>query len=456
MSPIPLHETLNFMKLVPLLLPTLNLGLVLLQQSTSGLLLALVSALHIFSNPIDAIWSILFRQEVLYRCLVLSTTHLPDVGREFAAVLFTYDQWLQDARTHVSRVLATWQRFLEQHNIHPAIPITEKEKYLIRHAALRLRSCRPDGVLHARLSIISFLGSLVIVAYKVLSSSDGYIQQEAGHILSLIAIFSHLVFAICINGYVGTFLYQEEATRIIFDLRTSMTALCDSPLNPFPLLPLPLLHICHHQSSVTTRTPAAFFRSFAACGIMSGTLNTLRARKVEKTVDVEGRNWLTLFMISLCAVLISGLGVVAIVFLTSINPRIPVLLPFGGCFLLWITNWMLSAVVPCLGLRKSIENRSHSYLLAGSDAVFAILILCCFGWSLNTWSSTTATVSTVSTLTIVALLVIIFFLPTSMLLLVFYATFDRRNVGLVYLRSQEEALADIDAISMPHTRHVTV
>lgn len=454
MSLISLHETLDFMKFLPLLLPTLNLGLVLLQQSTSGLLLALVSAIHVFSNPIDAIWSILFRQEVLYRCLILSTTHLPDVGREFAAVLFTYDQWLQDARPHVTRALAARRRFLEHRNIHPAITITDEEKYLIRHAALRLRSCRPDGIFHARLSIISFLGTLAIVAYKVLSSRDGYIQRETGHILSLIAIFSHLVFAICINGYVGTFLYQEEATRIIFDLRTSMDALCNSPLNAFPLLPLPLLDIHHRQATVSAGTPAVFFRSFAACGITSGTLNTLRARKLEKTVDKEGRNSLTLFMMSLCVVLISGLGVVAVVLLTSV-PSIPAFLPFGGCFLLWITNWILSAVVPCFGFRKSNENKSHSYLLAGSDAVFTILILCCFGWSFNTWSRTSA-ISTVSTLTIVALLVIIFFLPTSMLLLVFCATFGRRNVGLVYLRSQEEALADIDAISMLHTRRVTM
>ncbi|KIW31346.1 uncharacterized protein PV07_03003 [Cladophialophora immunda] len=453
---MPLREILDFVKFIPFLLPTLNLGLVLLQQSTSGLLLALVSALHVFSNPIDAIWSILFRQEVLYRCLVLSTSHLPDVSREFAAVLFTYDQWLQDARSHVSRVLAARRRFLEHRNIDCAVLITDEEKYLIRHAALRLRSCRPDGVFHTRLSIISFLASLAIVAYRVLSSSDGYIQREAGHILSLIAIFSHLVFAICINGYVGAFLYQEEATRVIFDLCTSLTALHNNPLNAFTLLPLPLLVIPRRQSSVTARTPAEFFRSFAARGSTAGTLNTLRARNTEKIVDGEGRDTSTLFMMSLCAVLISCLGVFAVLLLTSINPSIPVFLAFGICFLLWITNWILSAVVSCFDRRKSVENNAYSYLLTGSDAVFAVLILCSLGWSLTTWPGTTAIDPTVPTLTTVALLVVIFLLPTSMLLLVFCATFGRRNVGLVYLRSQEEALADMDAISMLPTRHLTV
>ncbi|EXJ84911.1 hypothetical protein A1O3_05586 [Capronia epimyces CBS 606.96] len=447
---------LDLTKFIPFVLPLLNLGLAFLQQSTSGLPSALLSIFHIFSNPIDALWSILCRQEVIRRCVLFSTSHVPDVGREFAAVLSTYDQWLQDAQPHVLRALTNRRHFLQRSSLDGTLLITEEEKLLMRRAALRLRGCRPDSFLHTRFSIASYLGSLAIVACKILRSNDGHVQQEAGHILSLVAIFSHLIFAVCINGYVGAFLYQEEAVRIIFDLCEALGALHSSPLHAFQLLPLPLLDPYLGEPVVITTTPGAFFRKYAALGGASGTLNSLRLHEPATPIDNEGRPSSALLLISICAAFLSFQGAIAIPLLTPTRKTVLEFLPFGGCFLVWLINWLLSIGISWLFSRKSLKLATYTYIITGSDVIFTVLILGCFGWSLSNWSGTVVTTPTVSTMTIITWFVVMFTLLGAMLLLVLWVDFGRENARLVYVRSLEEALADSDAISMTVTRRLSV
>ena len=446
-EPPPLSISLpDFIGLVPILLPIFNLALVFSQQSTSGFLPGLASIAHVFSNPVDALWSILCRQEYMRRCQIFATINAPDVARELTAVLSTYDQWLDDARPHLSRSFASRRRFSSADAANHDLLVTGQEKLLIRKAALRLRSCRSDSRWDARLSIMSYAGSLAAVAYRIFYSTDMHVQREAGHLLASIAMFSHLVLAVYLNGCVGAFVHQEEAARIIFELCDSLGALQSGSARSSPLLPLPTPGTSSPESLMVYTNAAAFFRFYQSLGTASGTLNSLRPRK-SNISDDEGRHHFTLLAIAMCAVVISLQGAVAIhLFAAMDNAVVELLLPVGS-FALWILNWQVSFISSCLFTRKRLKVETYSYIVLSSNLIVTALIVACFGWSFFSRTPDTSHVAApVDIATIMAWFALMFLIFLAMLFVGLWANVDGENARLVYVRSREEALADSDAI----------
>lgn len=317
------------------------------------------------------------RQEATHRCYILLTAWLPDVAGEMAVTLSTYDQWLESACLHTNECLNArkYQRLIRNDWDSPLI--SGEEKLLIRDTALRLRCCRKDGYLNARLSIISCIVSLAVVTWRILCWKDRDNQDEASGIFLIVAMFSHLTLAVCINGNVGTFQYQDEAARAVFELYTSLKLLQSCQDDTFPLFPLPFSGTIDSGLDRVCANATAFSRLHAKLGSASGTLNCLRPVKSYPAIGEEDCKDGVLLFISTCAITISFSGAIAITFCVPTSNREAEIFSSIGCFLIWLLNWIVSMGGSRLFSRKVIHVGTYGRILVGSDITSALIILSC-------------------------------------------------------------------------------
>jgi len=443
-------------RFLPHLIPLFNLGLILWQQSSAGVLLGLASLLHVFSNPVDTIDSILRRQGVIQQCNIFAASNLPDVSRELATILYTYDHWLEDVRPYLVQSLKARHRALRS-GLSPLNQIiTEQEKYLIRDAALRLRSCHENSYSKARFSLLSYLFALMAVTYHILKSYDLAAQEETGRVASLVALFTYVTCVIYLNGRIGNFMHQQEGVRIIFGLVESFNMLSTST-NPLkPLLPLPSLGGNRTESLMINSSAAAFTRKYLEHGSACGVLNCLRPSMNEPWLDGHGGGRAVTLLISFLAIMASVSASVTIPLSSKVPSSINVIFPLLGCLLTWTINWFVSIGVWHLLSRARITTRAASSLVTTCDSIFAIILICCLAFSTSGWNNILQPDQQADkrTLSIWAAIMLVSFIV--MKALVFVADSDSEGFRLTCTRTQVEALADGDVLHQQSARRPSV
>ena len=335
--------------------------------------------------------------------------------------------------------------------------LTLKEVHEIRRTAQRLAANRSSKLLKSWIAIIIFLGSVAIGYYRAVYHYQSRQNAQTAHALAVVMLFSFLIFAVYLNGHVGTFHNQKEVLNTLYNLR-------DPPSSRSEIFPS--FELCDGQSMQFQEFVENYEQEYPCAGI----INSWRPNKKLLSHDVHDRSTWAMLLVSFLAITTSYSAALIISYMT---PTVG----FGCRSLAWTCiwlGWISNAVLDIPGLIMTWKMAKPSRkLLKGlwiyswirdtvvSSGVILAIVFAQIGFYNSCWCRAGIKVNPETspvdfgpptdkqrddgTLLWLAVAMICLGL---MFLYVFYAGSDGENGRLLFVRSLSESMAEQRGIQL--------
>ncbi|KAF2104963.1 hypothetical protein NA57DRAFT_71162 [Rhizodiscina lignyota] len=289
---------------------------------------------HLIGDPIDSFWSLLTRQEKARRFYHLAMEIAPQMPREVAEVWMAYDQWWQEPTKQFESFLDKRSKIKREASEGEELPLPARrtttavgdqstrgdqasrgprkdinvpdllrrqEMYYIKKAASELAAERSSGqLLLSWLAIAVFLASLTGAYIRTATNSA---NNQTGHTLAVVMLFSFLLFAVYISGHVGTFKSPAKVIWILEKLHSNLPDLFPKPYSE--------IMVEDHQRTFT--------RQYIDSAPWAGINSSWRLAKSLRPVSHSDRSRWTLFSLSIFPILISWAAAFVISYYTPLQ-----------------------------------------------------------------------------------------------------------------------------------------